>query len=286
LLAKVPEAERRIEAARERLAAAEAAVTAIAAREETAINDPATYDKWQREHFAAAAEVTRIGKLVASFEEQATRESKEKGAAAFRERVDAQNRANQLLARRLCDEGAKAAAVLRDLMHDVARAATADAAINASLGPADQIPSAELIARGQPFRARENVSEKRLEMWVFSSTGVACPNQSDVRVEADGTGSLPSGAQGSFRIRCVKRKFRKIQYREEKQPTRIEPRVMAARIPRFDGPGLLWDGPRISHPSRALEIFDQLSQVSTTMEDDILTELVPVGDWPPEEGQA
>jgi hypothetical protein len=285
LLAKIPEAERRLEAARERLAAAEAAAAAIEAREETAINDQATYDKWQREHSAAAAEVVRNKKLVASIEDQAARESKEKAAAALREDVDAQNRANQLLARRLCDEGAKAAAVLTGLMHDVAKAAAQDAAINSRLGPAEQIPSAEWIARGQPFRPRENVGEKRLEMWVFSSTGVAIPHQGDVRIDADGTGSLPSGAKGSFRIRCVKRKFRKIQYREEKQPARIEPMVMAARIPRFDGPGLLWDGPRISHPSRALEIFDQLSQVSTT-KDDLLTELVPVGDWPPEEGQA
>jgi hypothetical protein len=284
LLAKIPEAERRLDAAREGLAAAEAAVAAIAAREKAAINDQANYDRWQRENSAAAAEVTRLGKLVASIEEQATRESEEKAAAALRERVGSQNRANQQLARRLRDEGVKASAVLLDLMHDVAKAAAEDAAINSRLGPADQIPSAELIARGQPFRPRENVSEKQIELWSFASTGIACANQGDVRIDADGGGSLPSGAEGRFRIRCVRRKFRKIRYREEMQPARVEPMALAARIPRFDGPGLLWDGPRISHPSRALEIFDQLSQVVPN--DDLLTELVPVGSWPPEEGQA
>jgi hypothetical protein len=279
MLAKRPEIERRLDAAREQLRSAEATVAAIAAREEAAISDQADYDKWRTAHSAAVAEVGRIRKLVAAIEDQVMRESKQKAAAALQDRVEAQNRANQLLARRLREEGGRASAVLLDLMHDVAKAAAQDAAINSRLGPAEQIPGAELIARGQPFRPRENVGEKLLEMWVFASTGVAVPHQSDVRVDGDGIGSLPSGAGGRFRIKCVKRKFRKIQYREEQQPARIEPIVTAARIPRFDGPGVIWDGPKIAHPSRAFEIFDQLSKVSP--KDDLLTELVPVGSWPP-----
>jgi hypothetical protein len=275
MLAKRPEAERRLDAAREQLIAAEAAVGAIAARESSAIDDPAAYKKWQSEHGSAIVELDRIGKLLASREEQAARESKQLAATVLQDRVDKQNRANALLARRLCDEGGKATTVLLALTKEIAQAAGEDAAINAQLPPnAQPVRSAEVLARGRPPLPREEVSEKKAELWVFASTGAVVGAQGDVEVASDGRGTLRSGAQGRPRIYCVKRNFRKIQYREAEPAARVEPLVTALRLPDFAGPGLLWDGPR-THPSKAVIAFDQLSQTNPRP---VLTELVPIDD--------
>jgi hypothetical protein len=277
MLARRPEAERRLDTARDELAAAEAAAAAISARENTELADPVAYKIWQSEHDAAVAEVKRRRKLVASIEDQTAREGEQQAAAALQKRITDAKKNNELIAARMRDEGVKAAEVLLRLTRDNAQAEAETATINSLLPPdASPITSAEVLARARPAMQREEISEKKTELWVFESTGAIVGAQGDVQVASDGTGTLPSGAHGRLRIKCVRKQFRSVQYREAEPAARVEPIVTALRLPDFAGPGLLWDGPRISHPSKALAAFDQLSQANQSRP--VLTELVPIDD--------
>jgi hypothetical protein len=199
-----------IDSSRQDLAAANAALDAILARELEATDTAASFGAWRAECDAATSEVDRLTKLLDRLEAVAGEAERQAQAAALAKRADTQRQANEALARRISAEGGPAIEKLLELARDIATASMVDEALNSALPDAERVVSADALARLRTPTPRENISEKAIDLWVFARSGAIVGNQDDVNPTRDGSTGLIRGSQ----TRAVKRKFRSITYRE------------------------------------------------------------------------
>jgi hypothetical protein len=234
------EVERRLDGARVDLAAAEAKAKAIAAREEPALADGASYAKWRMERDAAADETQRLTKLIAALEQGAEAARAHDEAEALRKRIAAARKDSEALAERIRNEGNRLLIELRTLMRDVAKATIETTALNAMLPAGEpQIPIADFLARDTAVFPRVDLKAEELLLWVRSDHGGLIGNSDDVTAIDETSGYLDANGR---RFPCVKRRFRSTTYHPahaSDHPGNLHSRV---RLPSFDGPGFAFDG--------------------------------------------
>jgi hypothetical protein len=270
-------AEEKLELAERELEHTKKALAAHLAVETKASADPAAYSAWQERRASLESEIQRSANLVSLASEEATAEKIRQAIAARDER----NRANELLAKRLQQEGVPAVKVLLGLLHDLAVAAQEDARVNQRSFPdAARVASADALARSIPMQPREDLAEEIVELWVDARTGEVVGNQRDVVQRTSLIGVI-----GPWNRRCAKRKFRAIDYLEEVPVQRAPSIFTALKLPNLDGPGFAYDGDLVSHTGKALQLLSELGTGQRPSRDrQTLRQLIPVEPWvrPPE----
>jgi hypothetical protein len=273
MLAKRPEIERRLEAAREELTAAEAAAAAISATEAESIITSEAHFAWRAKRDTANGEVERLGKLIRAIELEAESALLAKAEAKLRGRHADKLKMNSDLADRIRRDLAKANAILLSLLRDVAVSAAEDQMINATI-PDDLEPlmTAEFLARGRSALPRKEIGRERVWLWTRVHGGHLIGDQDAVEDRGGGEGMLKSGLST---FPCVKALFEQVTYHPAEPMERIQP-VWHMKIPHSDGPGFAFDGSRFADPRAALAALDYAARAKATTERPIEIELTAV----------
>src|SRR5882672_11148589 len=218
LFRKSTETDKRVSA---ELAAAKSNLIAIDAREAAALEDSKMFASWSAERQSAATEIDRLERLVAALVASDVASQKNEADAVARKRVDAAQKNNLAVAERLRTEYPKLVAQLKALAKDVAASQIETDAINRAL-PAEMpsLVDANNLVRACVAIPRQDISEKKLNLWVRATDGGLVGDQDGV-VAVDGqTGHL---FVNRTRIDCVKREFRSVQYHPEVRREIAEP---------------------------------------------------------------
>jgi hypothetical protein len=263
MLAKRPEIERRLEAAREQLAAAEAARDAIAASEPEAIGTAEAHAAWRAKRDNANGEVERLGKVLRAIEEEVENVNLAEAEANLRRRHAEKLKLNTALAKRTQADIARANAILLPLLRDVAASTAEDQAISAALSKLEldlePVVPAELLARGKPALPRKQIAQERVWLWTKASDRFLIGDQDSVEDRGGGKGMLKAGMSI---FPCIKSLFEKVTYHPAKRPEQPVP-LWHMKLPASDGPGFVFDGSRFTDPRAVIAALDQATKAET-----------------------
>jgi hypothetical protein len=166
---------------------------------------------------------------------------------------------------------------MKALAKDVAASQIETDAVNRALP--DGMPplqDANNMVRACAAIPRQDISEKKLNLWVRATDGGLVGDQDGV-VAVDGqTGHL---FVNGGRIDCVKREFRSVKYNPEVRREIAEHFHMLLRLPSATHEGADFDGAfMIAEQIAALDLSPPKPGKSSRI---VQTELVPVEPWPP-----
>ena len=204
--------EKRLASARADLGAARAQLTAIDGGKAAALSDNAAFVKWQHDRSEAAIEVDRLTALVATIEGDAETARIHDEAEAKRRRLAEARMGAADLAKRVVTDGPRIAAEAMHLLKAVAQQQLEAVALNRNLPEGElPIPVADVLARDAGALPRKDLNSHEIELWVSATTGELIGDQRNVVISDDGaTGFANIGP--SMRWRCVRRKFRQVEY--------------------------------------------------------------------------
>jgi hypothetical protein len=271
---------KKLASARSDLATAQAALSAINAKENDALGTDSAFSAWRDDRAAAVVKVDRLERLIAALIAGGEVQAKFEAEEALNKRIEAARKNNAEVANRIKSEGPRLAAQLLSLARDAARSQIETGMINRELPPGVlPLRDANFLARTMPTVAREDIAEKVLSMWVRKSNGTLIGDQSDVISEDDKSGYIELNR--STRIDCVRRRFRKIDYHPEIVQSVPENFHQFIRLPVFDLPGIGFDGSVLIEEAVAAIDPDALVAPERKQSNRyVQTELVPAEDWP------
>lgn len=281
-LLRKSESEKRLASARPDLNAARAQLAAIDTDETAALSDGVSFARWREKRAAAAAEVERLERLVAALEAGAEAARAHDEAEAMRVKRTAARKAADDLAKRIREDGQRMAAELLQLAKEAAQQALDAAALNSNLPVGEApIPIADILARDFGTEPRQDIASREVQLWVAESTGMVIGDQ-DAVVSSDGIHGQVHVMGGSMRWKCVKRLHRE---------TTFHPRTLSdwpgnlfslIRLPRLDGPGVLFDGAYATVEAAASLDVAAVTKPAKRRPRAIQTETIPVDpNWPP-----
>lgn len=233
------------------------------------------FARWKDDFEWRTMEKDRLTVLVEALSQELVNEGGAQADAAFRESYKRRRVANDELAKRIANELSEINNQVLALLREIATAALEDAKINAALPP-DLAPlvSAHVLARARPGRPREVVSCKRLVSWVRSDNGAIVGDPDAVEDIGNGRGIIQR-MEPLPAIRCHKALFEQISFHPAEDPVRPRP-FWHMRLVDADGPGTIFDGTELTHPSHVLAALDRVAQVSEPRDRPIETEIRPV----------
>ncbi|MCK1753807.1 hypothetical protein IVA78_00850 [Bradyrhizobium sp. 137] len=250
--------QRQLEEARADLAAATAALTASDEQQAEAVKSSKTYSQWRLSHEAAALEAERLALLVEKLEADLQQEQTDAAVAARAARRVELEQQSKALASRIAEEGAQAAAVLLALAEQAKLNAEAVELFNRELGDDDApLLSGDHIARYRAPAPRQNLAEDVIDLWVFERTGELVGDPDLIHEISEQRGIIPpAGGVSSRATPVVRKRFRQVRYLEGGERLYVEPLATVLRLPRFDGPGLLFDRGRIVEAAERRELIE------------------------------
>ncbi|WP_456637146.1 hypothetical protein [Bradyrhizobium sp. USDA 10063] len=248
--------------ARADLAVANEMVAALDAQKADAIRSSKTYAMWRLPFEEASLECERLGQLVATLEVDLQQEQAETVKAALASRRAELERQSAALASRIAKDGAAAAAVLVRLAEEARANAAAVERFNREASD-DVAPlfSADQLARYRDPAPREDLEESIVDLWTFEATGELVSDQ-DAVVERDyfhgRIPAIPGNHVSNHPTHVVRKRFRQLTYLEADEREYFNPLTDALRLPRFDGPGMLFDRGRAVEPAQRRELIELL----------------------------
>jgi hypothetical protein len=251
----------------------EAELNALTAAKSVAIHNAASFAQWKADYNLKQAERERLTALIEALKPEVALIESEEAEAALRKRYAAKVTANAKLAARIKADLAKANGILLALVRDVAEAAAEDSEVNAAL-PDDLAPliPAGIIARGRPGLERQELEKTRVWLWVNARNGALIGDQDQVIDRGDGRGRI---GEGSYTVNCTSALFEQIEYHPAEPAQR--PRDMwQMLLPQPDGPGVAFDGTKLSYPSEVLGALASAERANEPRERPIEIELRPV----------
>jgi hypothetical protein len=273
MLAKRPETERRLEAAREELAAAEAAAAAIAAIEGDTIGTAEAHATWRAKRDSANGEVERLRKVLRAIEEEAESVNLAEAEANLRRRHAEKVKSNAALAKKIREVTSKANATLLQLALEVAISAAEDQTIYAALpDDLDPLVPADVQARGRHALPRKEISRERVWLWVKFHGGHLIGDQDAVEDRGGGKGLLRVGMST---FPCVKALFEQVMYHPAEPMERTVP-LWQMKLPASDGPGFAFDGSRFTDVRVVIAALDQATSAKEKRERPVEIELRPI----------
>lgn len=244
---KLSENEEALNAARRDLEVAVASVEAIATEEAAALESQSSYSSWREQRDAAASEIDRLGRLIASLEERVSSQRAADSSDALLKRAAAARVANVALAERIRTDGAQLSAQLLGLVKEAAASRVEADAINALLP--DGVPrvvEANWLARRQMAQQRQIIDEKLEFLWVYQTTGELVGDQAGVVPQGGNSGFYRDDS--GFSQDCVQRQFKTTSfYPAAANADYAEPLHLALRLPHFDRPGVAFSGEGRTH---------------------------------------
>ena len=232
-------------------------LTALDASKAEASKSSATFAEWRSSVAQKTGERERLDICIAALEVEVEQQKRDAAHADLLSRRAALEKETAALARRINLDGAKAADVLVQLTEEATANAQAVAALNRELSGEEQLIHADHIARHRDPVARKNLEETIVSLWVFERTGELVGDQDAVVEHSSERGFIPANNAISLSNNPVVRKrFGQIRYLKASDREYADPLASVLRLPRFDGPGLLFDFGHKTKPAQRRELVE------------------------------
>lgn len=226
---------------------------ALDAAKAEALKSSKAYAEWRAAVDTKTLERERLEGVVSATEAEIERTAQAEAANALRSRRAALEKQSAELARRIADEGSRAAAALVKLAEEAKANSEAVELLNRELPDSDQLMTADFRARHRDPAPRQNLEETTVDLWVFESSGELVGDPDDVRQLSYERGVIP-GAQRNIPV--IRKRFRQTRYLEPGEREHADPLGSILRLPRFDSPELLFDRGRAIEPSSRRELVE------------------------------
>ncbi|MGO4513250.1 hypothetical protein AB4Z51_40380 [Bradyrhizobium sp. 2TAF36] len=239
--------------ARADLAAGDQALIALDAEKADALKSSAAFSKWRLAHEEAELERERLGLLVDKLAGELEQEAADAASADLASRRAELEKQSAALARRISEEGGAAAATLVQLAEEARADAEAVEQLNRELPDERRLLHADHIARHRDPAPREDIKETVVDLWTFEQSGEIVGDPDDVVEHSYERGLIRSPMRN---VPVVRRRFRQITYLEQGDREWAESLGSVLRLPRFDGPGLLFDRGHAVEPTPRRELVE------------------------------
>jgi hypothetical protein len=254
-----------LDQARGELAVVENELSALVASKCEASKTSTAFSKWRSSVDEKTNERERLAIRIEALEAEVEQEKRDAARADLLSRRAALKKRTAELARRITEEGVKSAAVLVQLAEEAQANAADVEKLNRELSDDEQLIRADHIARHRDPAPRKNLKETAVDLWVFEDTGALVGDQDCVVERSNGRGFIPANNAISLSNNPVVRKrFKQIRYLKPSDREYADPLASVLRLPRYDGPGMLFDFGHKKEPAQRRE----------------LVELIPVPDAP------
>ena len=244
---------KQLEQARADLTAVIQVLSALDTEKAGALKSSAAFSKWSLAHEAAELERERLELLVAKLAGDLEQEAADAAGADTASRRTELEQQSASLARRIAEEGSRAAAILIQLAEEAHVNAKAVARLNSELPDEQQLFNADHIARHRDPAPREDIKETVVDLWTFEQSGEIVGDPDGVVERSYEHGFIASPMRN---IPVVRRRFRQTTYLEAGPREWVEPLGSVLRLPRLDGPGMLFDRGRVIEPSSRRELVE------------------------------
>jgi hypothetical protein len=244
-------------AARQQLAAAEAAAEALKGEEATSLESDESFNSFTRRQKLAAREVERLTKVVRDIEVAIDDELAQRELAVFEARYAAVKARNHELIHRLVAFRDEVAPALLKLVADLARDQEDVDDVNRFVSWERIIRDADGAVRDRPSQQEEVISTEVIELWCIQGRPLPEAQQSYVVVDEHGNGSIAANF-GRKGIPCHLRKFRrvvKVLFRPASDAVPLWRSLVLPRLDRIDAP--ICDLRRAVVPWQALQLLAQ-----------------------------
>ena len=248
---------KQLEQARADLAVAIQALTDLDAERAGALKNSAEFSKWRHAHEEAELERERLELLVDKLAGDLEQETVAAAAADLVSRRTELEQRSASLARRIAEEGGKAAAILVQLAEEAKANAEAVERLNSELGDEQRLLPADHLARHRDPAPREDIEEAAVDLWTFEQSGEIVGDPDGVVERSYERGFIPpAGGVSSRTVPVVRKRFRQVRYLEAGPREWVEPLGSVLRLPNFNAPGLLFDRNRVIEPSSRRELVE------------------------------
>jgi hypothetical protein len=253
----VTKIEKQLEQARADRDAIVQELTALTASKAEASKTPATFAGWRSSVDKRVGEQERLDICIAALEAEVEQEKRDIARADLQSRRAALEKQTTVLARRITDEGTKSAAVLVQLAEEAKANAVDVETLNRELSRDEQLINADHIARHRDPAPREDLEETVVDLWVFEDTGALVGDQDCVVERSNGHGFIPANNAISLSSNpVIRRRFKKVRYLKPSDREYADPFASVLRLPRCDGPGLLFDFGQKMEPAQRRELVE------------------------------
>ena len=248
--------EKQLEQARVDLDAINHELTALDASKAEASKTSATFAEWRASVDKRTREGERLGICIAALETENEQAKRDAARADLLSRRAALEKETAALARRINLDGAKAAELLVQLTEEATANARAVAELNRELSGDEQLIHADLIARHRDPVPRKDLEEAVVDLWVHERTMALVHDQDCVVELSNGRGTIPATEHSLTNKHVIRRRFRQVRYLAAGHREYADPLGSVLRLPRFDGPGLLFDFGNKTKPARRKELME------------------------------
>ncbi|UPT88634.1 hypothetical protein HAP41_0000006010 [Bradyrhizobium barranii subsp. apii] len=248
--------EKQLEQARADLAASNEGMAALGAQKAEAIRSSKTYAQWRLSYEEFSLEGERLGQLVEKLEADLEREKADAKRSALDSRKAELQKQTAALARRINEEGSRAAAVLVALAEEARANAEAVERLNRELSDHEHLIHADHLARHRAPAPRENLAEAIVDLWTFEVGGELVGDPDLVVERSYERGIIPAIGASLRHTPVVRKRFKQITYREQGDREYAVPLASVLKLPRFDAPGMLFDHGRAVEPAQRRELVE------------------------------
>jgi hypothetical protein len=252
----VTKIEKQLEQARADRDAIVQELTALAASKAEASKTSATFAEWRLSFDQKIGEQERLDICIAALETEVEQQRKDAARADLLSRRAALEKETAALARRINLDGAKAAEVIVRLTEEATANAVAIEKLNRELSGDEQLIHADHVARHRDPASRKDLDETVVDLWVFERTGALVGDQDCVVELSNGRGTIPATQHSLTSHHVVRKRFRRVRYLAPVAREYADPLGSVLRLPRFDGPGMLFDFGHKTEAARRKELME------------------------------
>jgi len=113
--------------------------------------------------------------------------------------------------------------------------------LNRELTEDEQLVPADHLARHRNPVPREDLEATFVDLWTYESNGGLISDQDAVVERSRDRGFIPSTKVKRTPTHVVRKRFKQVRYLAPGDREHFEPLISVMRLPRFDGPGMMFD---------------------------------------------
>jgi hypothetical protein len=221
-----------------------------------ALKSSSDYAKWSRANEAAELERDRLVLLAEKLAADLEREKADTTRSVLASRKAELQKQSTELARRIADEGRRAAAILIQLANEAKDNAVAVDLLNSELPDDEMLLHADHLARHRDPAPRQDIEETVVDLWTFEQSGEIVGDPDSVVERSYEFGFIPGTEVSRRNIPVIRRRFRQIRYLAQGDREWAAPLASLLRLPRFDAPGMLFDRGQAVEPAPRRELIE------------------------------
>jgi hypothetical protein len=211
----------------------------------------ATFAEWRAAVDKRTGERERLDICISTLEAEVEQAKWDAARADLLSRRAALEKQTTVLARRITEEGAKSAAVLVQLAEETKANAADVEKLNRELSDDEQLIHADHIARHRNPVPREDLEATFVDLWTYASNGELISDQDAVVERSRDRGYIPGSEVRRTPTHVVRKRFKQVRYLAPGDREYFEPLISVMRLPRFDGPGMMFDRGQVVEEPRA-----------------------------------